>query len=223
MLDAIEAKNRPWYDKTWLVVVLCIVFFPAGVYALWKNTKIRMGWKIADSVLIAVVVISYFIPDSSSATPTYSATAVADYEISTVAPAEVGVRDVLRTRHFDITVNRVGLQDSIDTGNRFTSLASERGVVYVVIDTTFKNTDTESHTLLTPGSLLINYNGKVYEYDKSEVILGEGWGLFLDVINPLMEKTTNLVYKIPKEVNGRAYWRPGLAAADEKIFLGNLK
>ncbi len=55
------------------------------------------------------------------------------------------------------------------------------------------------------------------------MILGEGWGLFLDVINPLMEKTTNLVYKILKELSGRAYWRPGLAATDEKIFLGNLR
>jgi hypothetical protein len=47
-----------WYDKTWLVVVLCIFFFPVGLYALWKNSSIAKGWKIGVTVFIAVIVIA---------------------------------------------------------------------------------------------------------------------------------------------------------------------
>jgi len=63
--------------------------------------------------------------------------------------------------------------------------------------------------MLMDGSVWINYNGKDYEFDKSESIMAEGWGLFLDQINPLISKTTNLVYKIPAEIKGDIYWQPG--------------
>ena len=63
--------------------------------------------------------------------------------------------------------------------------------------------------MLMDGSVWINYNGKDYEFDKSESIMAEGWGLVLDQINPLISKTTNLVYKIPAEIKGDIYWQPG--------------
>ena len=76
--------------------------------------------------------------------------------------------------------------------------------------------------MLTDGSVWVNYNGKDYEFDKSETIMAEGYGLLLDQINPLTSKTTNLVYKIPAEVKGEAYWQPGRASDDERILLGKL-
>lgn len=50
-------KDKKWYDKTWLVVILCIFFFPVGLYALWKNHSISKGWKIGATILISLVVI----------------------------------------------------------------------------------------------------------------------------------------------------------------------
>jgi len=47
-----------WYDKTWLVIVLCIFFFPVGLYALWKNSSIAKGWKIGVTAFFALVIIS---------------------------------------------------------------------------------------------------------------------------------------------------------------------
>lgn len=51
-------STEKWYDKTWLVIVLCILFFPVGLYALWKSTKITKGWKIGGTVIIGVLVIA---------------------------------------------------------------------------------------------------------------------------------------------------------------------
>ena len=94
--------------------------------------------------------------------------------------------------------------------------------MYLIINASFKNTDKESRMLMD-GSVWINYNGKNYEFDKAETVMLEGWGLLLDQINPLTTKTTNLVYKMPAEIKGNAYWQPGRANRDKKILLGNLE
>ncbi|HQO90635.1 MAG TPA: hypothetical protein PKX72_12000, partial [Chitinophagales bacterium] len=54
-----EQQNRAaWYEKKWIVALLCIVFFPVGLYALWKNSEISKGWKIGVTVLIVLIVIA---------------------------------------------------------------------------------------------------------------------------------------------------------------------
>lgn len=50
--------SNAWYEKTWLVIILCIIFFPVGLYALWKNSRISKGWKIGVTVVIALIVIA---------------------------------------------------------------------------------------------------------------------------------------------------------------------
>jgi hypothetical protein len=137
------------------------------------------------------------------------------------APA-IGIGQTLKTEYFEITVSKAELINKINTGNEFSDLAAEQGNQFLIITTTFKNIDNESR-MLTDGSVFINYNGKDYEFDKSEVVMAEGFGLFLDQINPLTSKTTKLVYKLPAEIKGPAYYKPGRASDDEKIFLGNLK
>lgn len=133
----------------------------------------------------------------------------------------VGIGQVLHTEYFDIVVNKVGLKDRVNTGNEFANLKPEQGNMYLIINATFKNVDKESRMLID-GSVWINYNGKDYEFDKSEAVMLEGWGLMLDQINPLTSKTTNLVYKIPAEIKGNAYWQPGRADEDQRVLLGNL-
>lgn len=100
-------------------------------------------------------------------------------------------------------------------------MPKEDGIHYLIINVTFKNTDDESR-MLTDGEVLINYNGKEYKYDRSEMIALKGWGLMLDQINPLTSRTTNLVYKIPAEIVGKAYYRPGRASKNDLIELGEI-
>ncbi len=47
-----------WYNKTWLVVLLYLFFFPVGLYALWKSSKISKGWKVAGTALIGLFIIA---------------------------------------------------------------------------------------------------------------------------------------------------------------------
>lgn len=57
-LNSMKNNNsNSWYEKTWLVVLLCIIFFPVGLYALWKNSSISKGWKIGITLIIVLIVI----------------------------------------------------------------------------------------------------------------------------------------------------------------------
>ncbi len=132
------------------------------------------------------------------------------------------VGEILPTEYFDVTVNKVSIKNSVSTGNEFADLKPESGTRYLIINTTFKNTSNESRMLMD-GEVLVNYNGKDYTFDKSETIMLDGWGLLLDQINPLTAKTTNLVYKIPAELKGTAYYKPGRSGSDDLIDLGNIE
>lgn len=63
------SEEKHWYDKTWLVIVLCIIFFPVGLYALWKNSSISKGWKIGITVLISLIVITNISNNDKTTTP----------------------------------------------------------------------------------------------------------------------------------------------------------
>lgn len=145
-------------------------------------------------------------------------------EIATnnTAKKYVKIGEILPTEYFDVRVNKVSVKKSVNVGNEFADLKEEAGNKYLIINATFKNTDTESR-MLTDGEILINYDGKDYTFDKSETVMLEGWGLFLDQINPLTSKTTNIVYKIPEELKGTAYYKPGRTGGNDLIELGNIE
>jgi hypothetical protein len=137
-------------------------------------------------------------------------------------PISLNVGDVLHTEYFDVKVNSVKTSQMVDTGNEYLDLKPESGIKYLIMSVSFKNIDKESRMIIE-GSVWVNYNGTDYEFDQSETLLADGWGLFLDQINPLITKTTKLVYKIPAELAGPAFYNPGRSEASERIFLGNIQ
>jgi len=56
-----KPKVRKWYNKFWLVAILCIIFFPLGIYGFWKGSSLKNGWKILISILIFRLVLELFI------------------------------------------------------------------------------------------------------------------------------------------------------------------
>lgn len=45
-------NGTPWYEKTLWICVWLLVFFPVGVYGMWKSSR-SMMWKIIVTVLFA--------------------------------------------------------------------------------------------------------------------------------------------------------------------------
>jgi len=51
-------SKKKWYDNKLIITLLCIFFFPVGLYALWKNRFISKGWKIGVTAIIGLLVIA---------------------------------------------------------------------------------------------------------------------------------------------------------------------
>lgn len=63
--------DKKWYDNKFITHLLLVIFFPVGLYALWKSRTIAKWWKITATVLISLIVIANFgdddkISDSSN-------------------------------------------------------------------------------------------------------------------------------------------------------------
>lgn len=53
-METTSNEATKWYDKNWLVIVLCIFIFPVGLYGLWKSSAIPTHWKIPLTAIILV-------------------------------------------------------------------------------------------------------------------------------------------------------------------------
>jgi hypothetical protein len=65
-MNQYETHSNNWYEKTWLVVILCIIIFPVGLYALWKNSTISKGWKIGVTTVISILFIASLTADEKT-------------------------------------------------------------------------------------------------------------------------------------------------------------
>lgn len=59
-------EQKKWYDNQVLIIVLLFLFFPVGLYALWKSNTITKQWKIIGTAIIAIGVIIVGLSDDKS-------------------------------------------------------------------------------------------------------------------------------------------------------------
>jgi hypothetical protein len=130
-------------------------------------------------------------------------------------------KQIVKTDYFSIIVHSFKTSNEVNTNNPFTDLSGEDGILYVIIDISFKNIDKESRMIMDGDLILIGKDNKEYVLDKSETVLAEGFGVFLDQINPLLTKRTKLIYKIPKDFIGKIYYKPARNSENARIYLGN--
>lgn len=135
------------------------------------------------------------------------------YSDSRVQEADIG--------YFKISADSSYYGKSVKTGNRYAEPKQWDGSRFFVIRASFKNLDTESR-LPAEGSLFINYNGKDYEFDSVEPIMLEGYNIWFKKINPLITMKTKIVYRIPDEIHGEVFWRPGRNSNSTKLWLGSI-
>lgn len=124
--------------------------------------------------------------------------------------------------YFEVSADRGTYGKEVGTGNRYAEPKSWDGSRFFTVHATFKNMDTESR-LPVEGSLFINYGGREYEFDSVEPVALEGYNIWFRKINPLIAMKTKIVYRIPDEVYGEVFWRPGRNPDDKRLWIGNIK
>jgi hypothetical protein len=51
-------QSKKWYNNNVLTNLLLLIFFPVGLYALWKSDTIANWWKITAILIITVLIIA---------------------------------------------------------------------------------------------------------------------------------------------------------------------
>lgn len=119
--------------------------------------------------------------------------------------------------YFEVTVNDWIISKPIDTGNRYSSMKSDSDARFLTVNATFKNADSEGR-LPSEGSLFIRKDNKYFKFDATETIMSDGYGIRLRSLNPLIKLNTKLAYKVPNELSGEVYWKPGRNAEDKRLW-----
>lgn len=52
-------RNKEWYESRKAVYFMLVLFFPVGLYGLWKNESFQRPTKILTTSIIGAIVIGY--------------------------------------------------------------------------------------------------------------------------------------------------------------------
>ena len=145
-------------------------------------------------ILFVILAVGSVGGDSSSSGSESSTKKVAE-----VKEEEMGkIGEPFTTNNFEVTVNGIKVIDSQKI-NSITSLDKEDGVKYLIINVSAKNIANESKSLVSSGKLILGDGDDKIEIKNDETLLTEGYGVFLEEVNPKLSKKTKLVYKIPAD------------------------
>lgn len=126
--------------------------------------------------------------------------------------------ETVRSGQFEVTVRNLQFLQSVGRG-----LGAEKaapGTIFAVLEVTVRCVDGESR-YYSAGDLLVELDGKNLKFDRSEVVLGLESPI--GNINPMMEKSGYVVYKIPANAaQAPLYWTPGRSFDKVRIALNQL-
>lgn len=56
-----EQPTHPWYTQTWLAVVTLVLFFPLGLFLMWRFTRWQTWLKTSITVILSLLTILYIV------------------------------------------------------------------------------------------------------------------------------------------------------------------
>ena len=150
-------------------------------------------------LVIGIIVFVILAVGSVGGDSSSSGSGSSTKKIAEVKEKEMGkVGEPFTTNNFEVTVSGIKAIDSQKI-NSITSLDKEDGVKYLIVDVSAKNIANESKSLVSAGKLILGDGDDKIEIKNDETLLTEGYGAFLEEVNPKLSKKTKLVYKIPAD------------------------
>lgn len=76
-----ETTSDKWYKKTWAIIIALVLFFPAGLFLMWKYTSWNKPLKWIVTGVFALIVLGGIASDNSQPTPKTTTEAVSNNNI----------------------------------------------------------------------------------------------------------------------------------------------
>ena len=82
--------TQKWYERKWLVFALCVIFFPVGLYGLYKSQSIEKPTKyVIYGIFTVIILIQPFMnKEVEEVTKTESKTILAEDSLATIEKIE---------------------------------------------------------------------------------------------------------------------------------------
>jgi hypothetical protein len=204
-------EAHKWYQKTWGIVALLVLFFPAGLFLMWKHAK----WnKVVKSVVtgVFVLLIMGMMNAEPSATP---ATQNQNSATSEKPAKEVKQETVykldepIQGKSLEVTVTDVTQKTSV--GSQYLNEKASEGAILIAIQWQYKNTsDKPVKSYSKPEMKLIDSNnteynsdlGKTSYYATEAKLDSKVWS----DLNPGITVKDAAVFEISKEAYAKGGW-----------------
>lgn len=59
-------ESTKWYEKTWLLILACVIFFPVGLYGVYKSQKINKNLKYVIFGFFGVLILANAFRDKTN-------------------------------------------------------------------------------------------------------------------------------------------------------------
>lgn len=178
-VETMSTSNKKWYMKTGYIILLLMLFFPVGIFLMWKYT----GWNKYVKIVVSVVVSLFFIigiasGDDEDATDsnsivTETTTEKATVKEETTTKEEVTTVEETTTQEETTTREETTTKAASETTTQKQSVA-EKETTTKLQPTTERETTTEKQitteretTTQKPAgrTVYITPKGKRYHYD----------------------------------------------------------
>lgn len=167
-----SSTTEKWYNKIWLVILLCILFFPVGLYALWKSNSISKGWKFGGTLITGILVVAAIANDKDNNSLAKSAK-TSPTEIKNNLPVSTNSKttesNAVATNESETSINtehKIG--DIISFGNYALQVTNfEQGKIYNDV----WNPKTEGKKLVAVEVLLTNNSQEKVDYMITDFML----------------------------------------------------
>ena len=60
-IDSMDASMKPHSYATWLIILMQFIFWPVGLYFMWRNKKFSLGARILISAVFLVLTILFVV------------------------------------------------------------------------------------------------------------------------------------------------------------------
>lgn len=130
-------------------------------------------------------------------------------------------RNSEKVGEFQITTNGCTTMQRVYTSNPFYEPKPWPDSKFLIVDISYKNISTASR-YISPGKVIISKDGKVYTFDKFEVIPENGFGVRPEPLNPLVTYRTKLIYRIPSDLAGNIVWQANGGASSTTLSCGSI-
>lgn len=225
----------PWYHQKWFVVLVLIVFFPAGIILLWTSPLTKMSGRIVWSAFWLLAVIAVWSP-SDDVAPVATGPAASDQPAPRQAPSapeppeEYPYRYSRNGQTFKGKIaSEVGVA-VLDTLSE-TSLSSaigrtepNEGAVFIVVKVAVNNEQKDA-IMMDSNLFKILSDGREYSASSEaslSLMMADKEALFLKQINPGLTVVGAIAFEVPATVdvaNAELQFRGGVTGRIAKMPL----